>query len=493
MNKIDPKAVEIPLHFHNYKLLKDKRFLLKGSAIYFVQGPNRAGKTSFLNALAAMQQAEEKTPEPVSRGESEGYNEFVIPGADGVMYTVRHTFDNDKNKFVAVSEDGEKISQVTKIRDIFNYTHFTVNQFFAWSHDAKGRRKQRDIILELLPPDKKLAFMDADDEETVAYEKRTGAARDRDYVSKVMKGTELSDEDKKRLKDVDVVFKDVEEVKKTAITVEKLVNEIHTDESFAERLRKEIAEAELKLADLKAKDKQASKDLEIRRKSLEKLLNGRKIEEIYETANKAGDIYDEITELKSKKSIHETNAKEYIKHNTKWIGLDEKISNARKTKNDIINSSELPLESMSFDDGYLTIDGFKFEESQVCESDGVILVAKIMAKINPAPVQLVGDASVLDLSRLEELNKIAEAEGKIMFVDEVRRDINELQVVGYEQIKDQIEGKKELMDHMDKAAKMTEEELKIDLATGTVDEGHIEEDPDNEPPQEKPESPKTII
>ena len=58
-----------------------------------------------------------------------------------------------------------------------------------------------------------------------------------------------------------------------------------------------------------------------------------------------------------------------------------------------------------------------------------------MAHINPAPVQLIGDASVLDSERLEELNSIAEDYGKIMFVDEVIRDANELTVVGYEDTK----------------------------------------------------------
>jgi len=369
MSKIDPKAVEIPLHFHNYKLLKDKRFLLKGSAIYFVQGPNRAGKTSFLNALAAMQQAEEKTPEPVTRGEEDGYNEFVIPGADGILYTVRHTFDNDKNKFIAVSPDGEKISHVTKIREIFNYTHFTVNQFFAWSHEAKGRRKQRDIILELLPEEKRKSFMELDDEELVAYEARTIKAQEKKHYGAATKSTVLSEEDAKRLKEVDMVFKDVEEVKATAITIQKISGEISTEKTFAGRIDQEIAEEEIKLKDLQARKKESDKALGIYQKNLDKVLKGRTTAEILDAANKAADIYDEITELKSKKSIYETNESSFNIAVGEWGKLDKRIVVIRDKKSAIINDSDLPLESLSFEDGYLTIDGFKFDENQVCEID----------------------------------------------------------------------------------------------------------------------------
>ena len=58
-----------------------------------------------------------------------------------------------------------------------------------------------------------------------------------------------------------------------------------------------------------------------------------------------------------------------------------------------------------------------------------------MAKINPGPIQIIGDASLLDTKSLAKLNAIAEEEEKIMFIDEVDRDGTQLHVVGYEEIK----------------------------------------------------------
>ena len=146
-------------------LLEDKEFILKGSNIYFVQGPNKTGKTSFLKALQSLMIAQDDTSEKITRGsdETEGFYETTIPAADGTLLTIRHEFTSDgKGKFFAIREDGTKISQVTEIRRLFNYTPINVNEFFAWSNSADGRKKQRDVILRLLPETDRLAFNELD-------------------------------------------------------------------------------------------------------------------------------------------------------------------------------------------------------------------------------------------------------------------------------------------------------------------------------------------
>jgi hypothetical protein len=114
--------------------------------------------------------------------------------------------------------------------------------------------------------------------------------------------------------------------------------------------------------------------------------------------------------------------------------LTKDIESCRKRKADMISKSDLPVNNISFDDGYLSIDGFLFDENQICESDAVLILANILAKINPGPIQVIGDASILDNDKLQRLNEIAEANNKIMFVDEVVRSSSEMVVVGYEDI-----------------------------------------------------------
>jgi hypothetical protein len=55
-----------------------------------------------------------------------------------------------------------------------------------------------------------------------------------------------------------------------------------------------------------------------------------------------------------------------------------------------------------------------------------------MCRINQTPIQILGDASLLDYAKLDKLYDIAESNGKIMFVDEVDRNIENLVIVGYE-------------------------------------------------------------
>ena len=131
--------IEIPVVFHNYKIFKgDKEFTLKNSYIYFISGPNNTGKTSFKDAFAIIQSGKNDISEPVTRGESEGFIETKIPGADGRMYLIRHDFTDGKNKFVAIDEDGKKISSVGEFRKLFNYTHFTAEEFFLELIGTRG-------------------------------------------------------------------------------------------------------------------------------------------------------------------------------------------------------------------------------------------------------------------------------------------------------------------------------------------------------------------
>lgn len=446
MGKTDPKTIEIPLYFHNYKLLEDKRFLLKGSAIYFVQGPNRVGKTSFLNALAAIQGAKETTKEPVTRGKEDGYNEFVIPGADGKMYTIKHTFDNQKNKFIAIDEEGNKISSVTDIRKIFNYTHFTVDDFFRLSTTSEGRRKQKEIILQLLTEKEKTKYGELDDLESVRYNERTSINRDKEVQEATLKSSSVTDEDIKSLETLEITEKEIVKYEPYKVKLHELDKEISASDNKVKRLQVTIDEIKKNLKqheeELANENKALFEDMALL-KGFEEELNIKLIIndevqtlEFDEMCNQLNSSKTALQGISYKKKSYDDTTEKLKEINSKWNELNETIEKIRSEKSEIISKSNLPLDNISFEDGYLTVDGFTFTEDQVCESDGIILVAKIMSEINPGPIQLIGDASVLDFNRLEELNKIAEDKGKVLFVDEVVRDLKSIRVVGYEDIKD---------------------------------------------------------
>jgi len=148
---LDPSESEIRLSFHNYKLLKKEEFNLSGSHIYFIKGPNNTGKSSILFALRAAMECKDETHTKVTEGETEGVNEYTIPGPDGKMYNIVYEFTDTTTKFVIFDEEGNKISKITDMRNIFKYNHVDATSFISWSRTAEGRRKQKEYILELLP------------------------------------------------------------------------------------------------------------------------------------------------------------------------------------------------------------------------------------------------------------------------------------------------------------------------------------------------------
>jgi energy-coupling factor transporter ATP-binding protein EcfA2 len=433
------KSLEIPIYFHNYKLLEDKEFVLKGSNIYFIQGPNKVGKTSFLKALQSLMIAQDDTPDKVTRGSesAEGSYSTTIPAADGSLLTITHEFTADgKGKFFAVREDGTKISQVTEIRRLFNYTPINVSEFFAMSNSAEGRRKQRDIILKLLSDEERTAFNESDLQEQHYYEQRTGFNNLATTAENSMNAIVLNKEDEalipreKEAKELILKYKAIQTSRSFVEPNKKSINDLTERKT---KLEKEIEDKKVDLKKVEDLITEGNKLIEENDKLLkpyEKVTD----DELAGKLEKGEEIITKITSLGTKTTLRAEWKVKMDENKKKSEELTKKISACRDGKADIVSGSDLPVENIDFEDGYLTIDGFQFKENQICESDAVLILANILAKINPGPIQIIGDASILDAEKLEMLNKIAEDNNKVMFVDEVVRNANDMVVVGYEDL-----------------------------------------------------------
>ena len=192
---------EISISFKNYKLLKEGEINLSNGTIFFVQGPNNVGKTSFLNLLRSIMEVKDETENPVTFGEKEGFATGKIIGADGKSYQFRYDFNVDgKNKFQFIDENNRVIKTVGEMRDIFNYTHFTVEEFFDWSKSVPGRKKQRDIFMKLLTDKERVDIEDIDKKINTTnrefIESRKNLNREVDFLKKRIDSVILSVEQK---------------------------------------------------------------------------------------------------------------------------------------------------------------------------------------------------------------------------------------------------------------------------------------------------------
>lgn len=489
-NIIDPKDFEIRLSFHNYKLLKKEQFVLKGSHIYFVQGPNDTGKTSVLNALKAAHEIKDDTYQKVTRGETEGVNEFSIPGPDGKMYNISYEFTDSSTKFVIFDPSGKKISKVTDMRDIFKYNDVDADKFISWSKTTEGRRKQKELILNLLPAQDYIDFKEYEENEGFVFDARTVEKKKEELAIQLRKEYELTPEEIVKIGKLDAAKKLLSEKEAELVTYAKseevrsdlFLKKINLDAQKATMITNysdkcvqinfstssanaRILEYERQIKDLQnliVKENTFNKELAAKLVVIEsehvtgitgidasiqlldkqlkdipevsdKLEYNNKVIALNATIDKGKAFINDISVLIQKNENFKKHDAALAEISQQVIAYTNEINDLRECKSRIITSGKFPVENLSFDEeGYLTIDGFRFDEHQTCESDTILIVAQLLCKMNISPIQILGDASLLDYTRLDKLYDIAEENGKIMFLDEIDRELDRIVIVGYE-------------------------------------------------------------
>ena len=468
--------IEIPVRLHNYKIFKgEKEFTLKNSYVYFVSGPNNTGKTSFKDIFAILQSGKNDISQPVTKGEEEGFIETRIPGADGRPYLIRHDFSSDKhNKFVAIDEDGKKVSSIGDFRKIFNYTHFTAEEFFLWTNSADGRKKQRQIILNLLGQDNLVKFEELSQDELVIYDERTTKGAQKDQIIELCKSGRLSDEEKEfvsglqehknLLSNVQEAINSISttEVRRSSLTERKKEVGSHINEKAVEitvlvetytsevtALNALITNLEQQLVVAKEKREKWIKDTPIAKKAKEdnlaekreelvkiddeisKLPNVSSLDLHTQKVNLEG-VIEKISNLKARESNSTDNVAKRDQIILEYEEYNRKFEALRTEKKELIANADLGVAGVSIEDDFVKINGFEFKENQVSKSQAILLIANLMCAINKSPIQVIGSANDLGWEVLDELYKLAKEKGKIMILDQVDRDASDIAIVGYE-------------------------------------------------------------
>ena len=480
---------EISISFKNYKLLKEGEINLSNGTIFFVQGPNNVGKTSFLNLLRSIMEVKDETENPVTFGEKEGFATGKIIGADGKSYQFRYDFNVDgKNKFQFVDENNRVIKTVGEMRDIFNYTHFTVEEFFDWSKSVPGRKKQRDIFMKLLTEKERVDIEDIDKKINITngefIESRKNLNREVDFLKKRIDSVILSVEQKSLYADrvnTQKLFTELTEQQKqlesTLSSTEvfeaqiKAKNELRdkaeqTFNEYVETSNKEIDGIEAEISRLQKQLVNKKEEVETKRLSYkeerEKYDNDIKelskkvdIDFITKTRDDLNIINKRIEsgktvieEIVKVTSIMESLDKDKAEYETKAKEakeFDNKIETLREKKKEIIFKSNNIPAGWSLDDDSVTIDGIPFLETDISKSKATKAIANLMMKINQSPIMLMGDAESLGFEILNELEQQAKEHGKIMIFAEHIRFADELKLVCYDDIEHEVKTvKKEL-------------------------------------------------
>lgn len=468
------KALEIIVEFINYKLFKKKKFELTGSWLYVVNGSNKKGKSTFLNALIALMRAKDDTPIPVTEGEEKGSYKGFLPAKDGRKFQVINEFDNDKMKFKMINPEGHVIGKVGDIRDTFNYHHITADQLLEMSKTAKGRREMREYLLGLLPATTRQDYKALTSKEELSYEERTKYNLQVDNFKGLMNEYELNDEEKELVElkedatelmeelqeelekfgDTDSINNKIIELEESKVTVKAQVdNAIQLIDDAITGYNSDIADLEKRLEDAKKKKEDAIAKKEKVNEDYMKVIepideqitelkekvseenNGDDLEELKERISNGKEKMVSIDAAINKKVQYDAYEKKYKENKDHADKINSDIESYREKKKKIISDAKFPV-NIDMVGEKITIDGLDFTSEQICKSDAMKVLTAIMCKINEAPIQIVGSANDLDWDSLDEIAKIAEEHGKVLFLDHHEKMPTDIEVIGLEQFKE---------------------------------------------------------
>lgn len=464
------------IKIQNYKAIKDLNLTVDGN-IYLVKGDNDKGKTTFGRAFQRLVTKMDKPEMPVTQGEARGTIEGRFETKDGAVYTVLLDFTNDKETIRMVTPDGLSTSKVGEIREFFNYTNVDVEEFISWSNTAEGRRKQREIVLGLLPAKAKARFAELETLEKETYDKRTERNHAVKYISTIKNDLVPSDDDVEIMaheEDIISEFNTLKEKydnaeryssevtlkkeqisnKTTAIETEKEqhTERMETKSDMLSDLAKEIDELQRKLEEKgqekvrlekemqetfkihKEKLKSYEEELTELEKELEAIPTGDPgtIKDEYDTARAR---YDCLTAAKKNKLRYAEACSNLEAEEKSVADLSENISSIRKEKETLIVESNLPVKGLSVEDSGITLKGLPFTKEQLSTSEILITVFHIMAALNEkTPIFYLGRVESLGKAKLDEILKVAEEKGYQLFLDKVESG-EDLTIEMYEDLK----------------------------------------------------------
>lgn len=454
------------LTIKNLKKIRDFEMDFR-AGVYLVTADNEFGKTTMLNAIFMLLTGE-RSHNLLTKGADKGFVEGEFE-ENGKRYrvTIKFTVKNTRGKLTIVDLDSkEEYTSKSALEEIFGYNNFDVTEFIELSRTKPGRRKQVNFIKSLLPDEAQKQIDDIDTTIDELIPKREQATNRVNTQTAIVDNSDITEEDQEEYTD--------------EIKLDKLRNEIHKaskrnediagikskyderqkklddwDNYFAKQIKlyqkastdasKEVAELERKLAAAQKKEEKAIKDLERQQAALNK--ERAKDAETQEKhakwlqKNKTVDLTEKNKELEQAinhnamvEKVDEYNVdcstlKSFIQDHADIV---KQIDDLKADRVKIIESNELPVPGLTFDDQQLYLNGIPFMETEVSTSQIMETCLKLLIALNPqCKIFKVGNTNLLGENRFNEIIEFAHKYGYQGFLEEVVRGQKELNVFEY--------------------------------------------------------------
>lgn len=374
------------LEIENVKRVRAVKIVPTQNGLTVLGGRNNQGKTSILDSIAWVLGGNRFRP---SNPQREG---SVIPP------TLKVTLNNGivverkgKNSDLKVTDpSGQKAGQ--QLLDSFvEQLALDLPKFMA----SSGKEKAQ-TLLKIIGVDEQLAKLDY--EETSKFNERLAVGRIADQKTKFAKEMPYFEEVPKELVSVSEMIRQQQEILARNGENQRKRENLHRLEEKMQQINEQM-EALLK------QQTQVQNDLQIARMDAVDLHDEstaeleRNISEIEEINRKVRANLD--------KEKAEEDAKQY---ENQYMALTNDIEKIRKQKNDLLASSDLPLDELSVEDGELIYKGQKWDG--MSGADQMKVSTAIIRKLNPqCGFVLLDKLEQMDVETMQEFNHWLEAEG----------------------------------------------------------------------------------
>jgi len=383
----------IRLEIENFKKLKAIEIHVDGSGAIIISGPNEAGKTSVLDAIAvavAGKKFAKDLVKPIRDGKEKA--SVTVETDDGLIITRKWSKNDSPGTLTLTDKNGGKYSSPQE---------FLNNMIGDLSFDPLGFANskpvdQRKSLLGLVNLGIDLDHLES--EKTRMFDLRTSVNRDakakknqldgmeipkddipeeksvKELTDKYQKAIELTSSQKDHMRSKEIYEQRISEKR---IDLKKLEDSIKETESLLEKVNAEIKEHE-------AVDIDAIKS---------EIANVEKTNE-------------QIRIQKSNAETYEKTRKEKEEYEDQSRILTENLDEIEQTKQKALSAARFPIKGLGFDESGITFKGIPFQQCSLSERLKVSIA--IAMKMNPKfQVLRVTDASLLDPANMKIIDVMA--------------------------------------------------------------------------------------
>lgn len=460
------------LELLNFQVIKEFNADFDGN-VYLITGDNELGKSTLLKAIGALLTGERDSV--LRKGESKGYAKMVI-GDDGDEYEVSLNFTeaNPRGTLSIKSKSGMKSNNVSMLQSIFGYQDFDAVEFARWSETAEGRRKQIEVVKNLLPKDV-CKRIEAIDEETAELK------NNRLYLNRDVKNLKsVVDEAKKNLTDADIqkysTKIDVSDLMQEQSQRIALIEKSKSVKSMLEQRTSQLAGLPAKVEEEERNYNDAMQRIAAKLEEARIAFERAKQEAENESKARAKAHNDFLAEIESRKADlmqRKANAEKWLadfesrnittddlsqrlaqaeEHNrkngevvaylekcdslkvadAKVADVENSLASLSEERANLIATSHLPIEGLTFTENGLELNGIPFSSGNVSDSQIMEVATKLIIASNPkVKVFRIARGESLGEKRLRAIVDMAKKNGFQGFIEQVQRGQTEMAIEEY--------------------------------------------------------------